>query len=173
MVSGRELISVPTPCAVSQLRNYFKHCPMCISASPISSANLWCFRLSFDSAQMQSNKIHNLALWNFCSQVHCYQSLTREQASQHQPALLLLACVSVVISYIFCKLFTGPFSFPPLFVLFFPQTDSLFELLQLFLRMNSINVASIQQCQSYSYFAGVGGCSCDQQLALVVEEKSL
>lgn len=56
MISGRELISVPIPRAASQLRNYFKHHPMCISASPISSANLWCFRWSFDSAQMQSNK---------------------------------------------------------------------------------------------------------------------
>lgn len=139
---GRELISVPTPCAVSQLRNYFKHRPMCISASPISSANLWCFRLSFDSAQMQSNKIHNLALWNFCSQVHCYQSLTREQASQHQPALLLLACVSVVISYFFCKTLYWSIFLPSSFCPLLPP-NRLIELLQLFLRMNSINVASM------------------------------
>lgn len=65
MISGRELISVPTPCAVSRLRNYFKHRPMCISASPISSASLWCFRRSLDSAQMQSNKFLTLLCGTF------------------------------------------------------------------------------------------------------------
>lgn len=56
MILGRELIPVLTPCAVSQLRNYFKHYPMWISAFPISSASRWCFRRSFNSAQTQSNK---------------------------------------------------------------------------------------------------------------------
>lgn len=64
-ILGRELISVPTPCALSQLRNYFKHCPMCISASLISSASLWCFRRSFDSTQMQSNKFITLLCGTF------------------------------------------------------------------------------------------------------------
>lgn len=60
MILGRELIPLLTPCAVSQLRNYFKHYPMWISAFPISSAGLWCFIRSFDSAQMQGNEFITL-----------------------------------------------------------------------------------------------------------------
>lgn len=100
MILGRELIPVLTPCAVSQLRNCFKHYPMWISASPISSASLWCFRRSFDSAQMQSNKFITLLCGTFAPKFIAVR-LTGEQPSHHQPASLLLPCVSVVIRFFF------------------------------------------------------------------------
>lgn len=59
-ISGSELISVLTPRAASQLGNYFKYRPMCISPSSFPSANLWCFRWSFDFAQMWSNQFITL-----------------------------------------------------------------------------------------------------------------